>query len=96
MKGTDAKGLFITRSRTGNLLKGSSYILDRKERMQKMPCYMLCVEASLLHGAEREICWRDMLFVKGSSYSKMKGTDAKAMLCVEASLLHGAEREICW
>jgi len=49
---------------------------------------MLCIEASLLHGADREICLTDMLLVKGSSYSKKKGTDAKDML-------HGADREIC-
>jgi hypothetical protein len=43
----------------------------------------------MLHGADREICWTDMLLVKFSSYSEVKGTVAKDML-------QGADREICW
>jgi hypothetical protein len=61
-------------------LSRALHILKWKERLQK---------ASLLHGADWEICWTDMLLVKGSSYSEMKGTVAKDML-------HGANQEICW
>ena len=58
---------------------------------------MLWVEASLLHGTEREICWLDMLLVKDPLCSKQRGTFcSKDMLWVEASLLHGTDREICW
>ena len=60
-------------------LSRALHILKWKERLQK---------ASFLHGADWEICWTDMLLVKGSSYSKKKGTVAKDML-------HGADREIC-
>jgi len=43
----------------------------------------------MLHGADREICLTDLLLVKFSSYSEVKGTVAKDML-------QGADREICW
>jgi hypothetical protein len=42
----------------------------------------------MLHGADREICLTDLLLVKFSSYSEVKGTVAKDML-------QGADREIC-
>ena len=51
---------------------------------------------ALLHGTEREICWLDMLLVKGPLCSKQRGTFcSKDMLWVAASLLHGTDREIC-
>jgi len=56
----------------------------------------ICSKGMLSHGAEREICWIDMLLVKCSLYSRQKGTDSKDTLLVGASLLHGADREICW
>jgi hypothetical protein len=46
-------------------------------------------------GTEREICWLDMLLVKGPLCSKERGTFCSKQN-VEASFLHGTDREICW